>query len=165
MDIKAINPFITSYTTAINPTPPSAEYSDTFNPASVSIASHNGITLQAGDTITMQVSYSLLRIGTAIIPPPYSVFDLFEDAGTPGTYYTGQVDLNIRAADLRVIPVGSNLIEGNTIDMNGMIPEKIKQKEFVKGIINMHNLYVQPDRENPKLLDIEPRDDFYTTRS
>jgi hypothetical protein len=163
MNIQAINPFITSYTTAINPAPPSAEYSDTFNPASVSIASHNGITLQAGDTITMQVLYSLLRIGTAIIPPPYSVFDLFEDAGAAGTYYTGQVDLNIRAADLRIIPVGSNLIEGNAIDMNGMIPEKIKQKEFVKGIINMHNLYVQPDRENPKLLDIEPRDDFYTT--
>jgi hypothetical protein len=77
MNIQAINPFITSYTTAINPTPPSAEYSDTFNPASVSIATHNGISLQSGDTITMQVLYSLLRIGTAIVPPPYSVFDLF----------------------------------------------------------------------------------------
>jgi hypothetical protein len=163
MNIQAINPFITSYTTAINPTPPSAEYSDTFNPASVSIATHNGISLQSGDTITMQVLYSLLRIGTAIVPPPYSVFDLFEDATTPGTYYTGQVDLNIRAADLRIIPVGSNLVEGNSIDMNGMIPEEIKQKEFVKAIINMHNLYVQPDRDNPKILEIEPRDDFYTS--
>ena len=163
LEMTATNPFTNTYTTAINPTPPDADYNPgTFNPASVSIVNRSGIFLNAGDVVTLQVQYSLLRIG-AIVPPPYTIAELFEDAGTPGTYYTGQVDLNIRAADLRVIPVGSNLVEGNAIDMNGMIPEEIKQKEFVKGIINMHNLYIQPDRENPKILDIEPRDDFYTT--
>ena len=162
MNIQPASSFITSYTTAINPAPPSAEYSDTFNPASVSIATHNGITLQAGDLVEMQVQYSLVRLGGAVIPP-LSATALFEDVATPGTYYGGTVDLNIRAADLRMIAVGSALFEGNAIDMNTCLPEKIKQKEFLKGIINMHNLYVQPDRENPKILDIEPRDDFYTT--
>ena len=163
LQITATNPFTNTYTTAINPIPPDANYTPgTFNPASVSIVSRSGIFLNAGDTIEMWVYYYLLRIG-AIVPPPYTIAELFEDAGTPGTYYTGQVDLNIRALDLRVIPVGSNLVEGNAIDMNQFIPEKIKQKEFVKGIINMHNLYVQPDRENPKILEIEPRDDFYNT--
>ena len=162
MNIQPASSFITSYTTAINPAPPSAEYSDTFNPASVSIATHNGITLQAGDLVEMQVQYSLVRLGGAVIPP-LSATALYEDVATPGTYYGGTVDLNIRAADLRMIAVGSTLFEGNAIDMNTCIPEKIKQKEFLKGIINMHNLYVQPDRENPKILDIEPRDEFYNT--
>ena len=162
LQVHAVNPFATSYTTAINPVPPSVEYiPGTFNPASVSIATRNEITLQAGDTIDMRVQYQLLRLGAII--PPLSATALFEDVATPGTYYGGTVDLNIRAADLRMIAVGSTLFEGNAIDMNTCLPEKIKQKEFLKGIINMHNLYVQPDRENPKILDIEPRDEFYNT--
>ena len=165
MFITATNPFTNTYTTAINPTPPDPNYSDTNNPASVSIASRSGFFLNAGDTVQLVVRFQLDRdiLGFSPIFPPYTANDLFEDAGTPGTYYTGSIDLNIRAADLRIIPVPSNLIEGNPIAMNQLIPEEIKQKEFVKGIINMHNLYIQPDRENPKLLDIEPRDDFYTT--
>jgi hypothetical protein len=159
MAIKPINPFTTSYTTAINPTPPSAEYDPgSFNPASVVIVSRNSIQLAAGDTIQLRVSYVLLEDGVVINPN-----DLFEDAATPGTFYTGEVELNIRASDLRLIPVPGNLYEGNAINMNNVIPEKIKQREFLKSIINMHNLYIQPQRENPKVLDIEPRDDFYTT--
>jgi hypothetical protein len=140
MFISATNPFTNTYTTAINPAPP-------------------------GDIIQLVVRFQLDRdiVGFPPIFPPYTANDLFEDAGAAGTYYTGSIDLNIRAADLRIIPVPSNLIEGNPIAMNQLIPEKIKQKEFVKGIINMHNLYVQPDRENPKILEIEPRDDFYNT--
>ena len=165
MFITATNPFTNTYTTAINPSPPDPNYSETNNPASVSIVSRSGLFLNAGDIIQLVVRFQLDRDipGFPPIFPPYTANDLFEDAGTPGTYYTGSIDLNIRAADLRIIPVPSNLIEGNTIAMNQLIPEKIKQKEFVKGIINMHNLYIQPDRENPKLLDIEPRDDFYNT--
>ena len=159
ININATNPFTNSYTTAINPTPPDANYfPGTFNPASVSIVHRNGYQLNAGDTVTL-----LLRFETLAIPGvPYTGF-LFQDAATPTTNYNGTFDLNINAADLRVIPVSSNLIEGNSIDLNTVIPKKIKQREFLKSIINMHNLYIQPQRENPKVLDIEPRDDFYTT--
>ena len=159
INISATNPFTNSYTTAINPTPPDANYfPGTFNPASVSIVHRNGYQLNAGDTVTL-----LLRFETLAIPGvPYTGF-LFQDATTPTTNYNGTFDLNINAADLRVIPVSSNLIEGNSIDLNTVIPKKIKQREFLKSIINMHNLYIQPQRENPKVLDIEPRDDFYTT--
>ena len=159
ININATNPFTNSYTTAINPTPPDANYfPGTFNPASVSIVHRNGYQLNAGDTVTL-----LLRFETLAIPGvPYTGF-LFQDATTPTTNYNGTFDLNINAADLRVIPVSSNLIEGNSIDLNTVIPKKIKQREFLKSIINMHNLYIQPQRENPKVLDIEPRDDFYTT--
>ena len=162
LEMTATNPFTNSYTTAINPTPPDDNYTPgTFNPASVSIVERYGIALNAGDTVELWVQYSMLRIA-GIIPPLPSP-QLFENATTPGTYYTGGVDLNINAADLRVIGVSSNLVEGNTLDLNTVIPKKIKQREFLKSIINMHNLYIQPQRENPKVLDIEPRDDFYTT--
>ena len=162
LEMTATNPFTNSYTTAINPTPPDDNYTPgTFNPASVSIVERYGIALNAGDTVELWVQYSMLRID-GIIPPLPSP-QLFENATTPGTYYTGSVDLNINAADLRVIGVSSNLVEGNTLDLITVIPKKIKQREFLKSIINMHNLYIQPQRENPKVLDIEPRDDFYTT--
>ncbi len=47
------------------------------------------------------------------------------------------------------------------IDMNLVLPDKIKQKDFLNSIIKMFNLYVDVDKNNPNNLIIEPRDDFF----
>lgn len=169
------NSFNTSYTTAINPAPPSDEYwrligaggvlsdNNLFNPASVSIATRENYFLEVGDVVRSEIFHFLTPvfpydgIGGGIFPT-----NIFEDAATPGVYYSGTVDLNMNASDFRMIPVVSSLAEGNEIQMNNAIPRDIKQVDFVKGIVNMHNLYIQPQRENPNVLDIEPRDDFYS---
>ena len=45
--------------------------------------------------------------------------------------------------------------------MNEFIPRKIKQKDFVKSICTMYNLYVEPDKDNPNKLIYKHRDDYY----
>jgi len=51
---------------------------------------------------------------------------------------------------------------GNTVSVAKLVPKEIKQREFLKGIINMFNLFVSPDPTNQKNLIIEPREDYYT---
>jgi len=87
--------------------------------------------------------------------------DRFEDDSSPGTFYSGTVELNINAADLRMAPVSMNIVEGNAIDMNSILPKNKKQKDFIKDVIKQHHLFIQPQKDNPKVLDIEPRDSFY----
>jgi len=50
-----------------------------------------------------------------------------------------------------------------TIEMDAVIPKEIKQRDYVLSIIKMFNLYVEPDKLNPKNLLIETRDAFYNT--
>ena len=165
------NPFTTSYTTAINPTPVSPEYyvgvypststPNTQNPASAYICNRTDFYASAGEQYEVIVRGKLDRIiGSTDLTAGGSSF-LFQDAATPGTYYTGTIDLNVNAADVRMIAKSTNIVEGNVIDMNQTLPRDTKQIDFVKDIINTYNLFVQPDRDNPKNLIIEPRDDFY----
>ena len=49
----------------------------------------------------------------------------------------------------------------STFNMNSVVSRKFKQKDFIKGLISMFNLYVEPDETNNKILNIEPRDDYY----
>jgi hypothetical protein len=59
--------------------------------------------------------------------------------------------------------IDSYYSEGDTIDMFTVIPDKVKQRDFLTSIIKMFNLYMIPDENNPKNIIIEPRKDFYTT--
>jgi hypothetical protein len=54
-----------------------------------------------------------------------------------------------------------NIIPGGIISMRSMLPKKFKQKDFFKGLLSMFNLYVETDSTNNKVLNIEPRVDFY----
>jgi hypothetical protein len=50
-----------------------------------------------------------------------------------------------------------------TFNMNSVVSRKFKQKDFIKGLISMFNLYIEPDETNNKILNIEPRDDYYSS--
>jgi hypothetical protein len=175
--------FVNTYTTAINPTPLSNEYWDetttgaflgsgvyvtvlssknSYNPASISICNLEQIFLQTGDVVYVNLFYQLAPVDFQFALSSGTEF--FKQTGSsPPVFYNGTINFNINASDFRIIPATPTLVEGNPIEMNVAIPKTIKQREFLKSIINMHNLYIQPQRENPKVLDIEPRDDFYTT--
>jgi hypothetical protein len=49
------------------------------------------------------------------------------------------------------------------IPYNSVIPKNVKKKDFVNSLIKMFNLYVEPSKEYPNTLIIEPRDDYYRT--
>lgn len=56
-----------------------------------------------------------------------------------------------------------DLVYGGMLFYNNFVPKNFKQVDFIKSIINMFNLVVIPDKNNPKKLKMEPRQDYYAT--
>jgi len=57
--------------------------------------------------------------------------------------------------------VSNEYITGQTINFVDIIPKNIKQSEFIKDGIMMHNLYVEPKKDDERTLIEEPRDLYY----
>ena len=51
--------------------------------------------------------------------------------------------------------------EGSGISISSVLPEKVKQSEFLTWLIRAFNLYYQVDKIDSKKFIIEPRDEFY----
>ena len=56
----------------------------------------------------------------------------------------------------------NRLIPGATLNLQSSLSRKFKQKDFFKSLITMFNLFIEPDKNNNKILNIEPRDDYYS---
>ena len=54
-------------------------------------------------------------------------------------------------------------VDGNTIQVNKILPSNIKQRDFFKSIIQAFNLYIDYDRNNEKNLIIESYTDFFNS--
>lgn len=53
-----------------------------------------------------------------------------------------------------------NFKENDTLIVNGFIPKKIKQTDFISSIIKRFNLYLEYDSIDENLIHIEPREDY-----
>jgi hypothetical protein len=126
-----------------------------FNPPNKYIAQATNVLLSSTDEIKIYGSFFLAPIANQ------STGKLFE--GTSGAFYTGTATVKLISGTFRNQVVNNGYVEGNTIDMNGAIPLKIKQKDFFMSLVKMFNLYVQTDTANDRNLFIEPRDDFYNS--
>lgn len=116
------------------------------------------ITLNTNDLIKTLVSYR--GTGTDILFPNF-----YDNSNNPVT--TGTCTLHFElVADSETafycLATAKEISEGNTILVNNVLPQKIKQKDFFKSIINAFNLMIDVDKENPKHLYIETYSDFYT---
>ena len=59
--------------------------------------------------------------------------------------------------------LNDDVLVGETIEYNQIIPGNIKQKDFITSLIKMFNLYIEPLKDNENVLYIEPRDDYYAS--
>jgi hypothetical protein len=50
---------------------------------------------------------------------------------------------------------------GMLLRMDKYVPKKIKQRDFLKGIMTLYNLYAIPDPNDQNNIIIQRRDDFY----
>jgi hypothetical protein len=82
-------------------------------------------------------------------------------ASTDAEFLTTGGSLLINSETSFYNDISSKLPPGGLMNMNAALPRKIKQKDFFKGLINLFNLYIEPDITNNKVLRIEPRNDFY----
>jgi hypothetical protein len=47
-------------------------------------------------------------------------------------------------------------------DLNISLPKQVKQADFLRSILMMFNCIVEPSKDDPRVLNIEPREDYYS---
>jgi len=74
-----------------------------------------------------------------------------------------QVDVQLSSVDFNVkmLP-SSNILPYNVeINVNDFVPKQVKQKDFIKSVCNMFNLYAEQDDDNPNKIIYISRDEYY----
>lgn len=79
-----------------------------------------------------------------------------------GTATDATYDFNVvaNACQLDLAYDVQEIIPGSEVSLKQFLPD-MDCGTFFKGLINMFNLIVKPDADNPRKIDIEPLDDFY----
>lgn len=74
--------------------------------------------------------------------------------------------LKINSIKVKIVPNSDNTILPSTnIDMQKLIPQKVKQTDFLNAIYQMYNLYATIDPINPNNIVYQHRDNFYDSGS
>ncbi len=131
---------------------------------------YKGAYYAAGDEVFVVVShYAQGRPGT--IPGSIGLFKQRVYAGD-GDWYEDIFDakwmLRIKGMNGTMPSTFGNVPspksgENSTIYGREFLPKDMTCKDFLKNIIKMFNLHIEPDREVERLYYIEPRDDYYYT--
>lgn len=127
------------------------------NPASNLPLIVNDIPLLVGDTI--EVVWYVQYVGGN-----YNIYPLITDkfcdlGGTTG--FGGTTTFKVNSGKFFATVTNNSILELGTVPMNNCIPKNIKQKDFLKSIMNMFRLEITP---HPTLTDtfiIEPYEQFY----
>ena len=61
------------------------------------------------------------------------------------------------------IPVAVEVDEGDTMKIEYTMPKSMRQRDFLKSIISMYNLYVTQNRLQTNVLEIDPYNEFFLT--
>jgi hypothetical protein len=77
-----------------------------------------------------------------------------------GSFVTINSQMVANSVKIKVLPSSTTVISGANISLSGFIPAKIKQKDFLKSIFQMYNLYIESDKDNPNILNLTTRDNF-----
>ena len=113
--------------------------------------------------------YGNTRLKVDISPQPFLIkqggtviFELVNQNATSNNYIMSGTSggYNVNATFTAKI-FNADTYENETVIIGDTIPQKIKQKDLLQDVIRMFNLYVEPERDKPSNLLIEPRDDFY----
>jgi hypothetical protein len=76
----------------------------------------------------------------------------FKDIVT-GDKTNGAATINMYfESSLQIALQTTNFALDNTILFQSAIPKKIKKRDFFKALIEMFNLYIEPDKDNPNKL-------------
>ena len=169
--IQADGSFTADYTTDINSAPDNPEYINQAgvipvnvmsNPSSTLIGTRPNFRLTAGDVVEYDILTYFVEDTAAGVNPQGN---LFQQVADPTIYYNAPTaaTLNIQALDMRLVAVNTGIFEGNLMEMNTTLPKDVTKKDFLTSIIRENNLFVEPDKDNPTVLNIEPRDDYYSS--
>jgi hypothetical protein len=105
--------------------------------------------LQAGDVVTWQLYTEFVNV-----------------AFYNGSFaqYTGAITYDstlLAGSYTEAIVTNAAIIEGGLMPINNAIPKDILQADLFMWVVRKFNLYVDADKNNDKVLRIEPRDEYY----
>jgi hypothetical protein len=127
-------------------------FSDTFNiPAAT-----NGVIagISSADIQVLEVGVRVTSSSLNLLTP------LWYDV-TFTTPAAVNVILDLTSINMVILPSNNIQVTGGTLTMNQYVPVEIKQSDFVKSILQMYNLYVEQDIDNPYNLVLRHRDEYY----
>lgn len=85
-----------------------------------------------------------------------TISNIYKFGGTCTVNFEPATYLNVKYNDL-------TLAEGDTLTMNQILSQKVKQVDFLSSIFKMFNLYVDQDNTTSNKLIIETRDDYFAS--
>jgi hypothetical protein len=127
------------------------------NPASNLPITVNDVALMSGDTI--EVVWYVQYVGGNSTIYALNVSNFSNIDGTIG--YDGTTTFKITSGKFLNTVTNNSVLELGTIPMNNCIPKKIKQKDFLKSIMNMYRLEITPHPTLDDTFIIEPYEQFY----
>jgi hypothetical protein len=164
-----IRPFVAIYK---NGTQISVTYSDAVGvPLTLTSASSTNIEnrlktfnipvsgIVAGDDLRVAIGMHISVVPNANFSPNAMVWRSANSSpwGSPVTINSQMV---ANSVSIKVLPSSTTIISGANINLLGFVPSKIKQKDFLKSIFQMYNLYIESDKDNPNILNLTTRDNF-----
>lgn len=144
IDITNTNPTVASYSALYNMSLNTTSNGTTYYPYSTTfnMSTPAPVYIPAGTQIKVQAMIAATQYGS----PTLTSFGIEIDAGAN---FFNKIDPDIK--------------EGDTITYANVLPQEMTMKDFVNGIIKMHNLYTEYDKDTPNKLIMEPRNSFYKT--
>lgn len=89
---------------------------------------------------------------------------VFQPSGNSPYVGGGYANINLDTNSyFQVKLADTQILEGDTLQVNQVLPENIKQSDFISSIFKMFNLYIDQDNTVTNKLIIEPRDDYYAS--
>ena len=107
------------------------------------------------DTLTFEIDSS---VTTGNISPPFMVWK--DAVSSTANNVTVNTRIDINDVTVRAELTANSIGFGFEQDMNNFVPPKIKQKDFVKAVCNMAQLWAYPDEDNPNKIIYQPRDEY-----
>jgi len=107
------------------------------------------------DTLTFEIDS---EVTTGNNTPPFMVWK--DAVSSTANNVTVNTRIDINDVTVRAELTANSIGFGFEQDMNNFVPPKIKQKEFVKAVCNMAQLWAYPDEDNPNKIIYQPRDAY-----
>lgn len=120
-----------------------------------SAAASGDIFLNDGDLIKHRY------VITNITATYYDSLNNIVTTGTP-TFSVNLMSGDTNATSFYTLASAKTVSEGNALEVNNALPVKIKQRDYLKSIIQAYNLYIDIDRNDPNNLIIEDYNAFYS---
>jgi hypothetical protein len=119
------------------------------------------LSIAAADIQVLYIGVQVTTFGDAALSYQASNQAQWRDVGSLLTNVSVNIVLDLSTINMVILPSNNIQVSGSSLIMNQYVPVEVKQSDFVKSILQMYNLYVEQDVNNPYNLILRHRDEYY----